>query len=132
MSIELQAVLGTSLILFLLLLMQGTLVPLNQGFGWGLGSRDAKQDLTDMQGRASRTIANHIEGMMLFVPLVLVIELAELSSGLTAIGAGIYLAGRAAFAPIYLMGIAYLRSLAWGISVIGLLMLGYVAAAALV
>lgn len=131
MGIELQMVLGSVAILFLLLLFQGTLVPLNQGFGWGLGSRDGDPDYTDMQGRVRRTIANHIEGMLLFVPLVMVVEMAALSSQLTVIGAGIYLAGRVAFAPLYLLGISYLRSLAWGIAVLGTILVGYEVVAAL-
>ena len=49
MGIELQMVAGTVGVLFLLLMYQGSLVPLNQGFAWGLGSRDAKQDHTAMQ-----------------------------------------------------------------------------------
>lgn len=125
MSIELQMVVGSVAILFVLLLLQGTLVPLNQGFGWGLGSRDGEPEYTDIQGRARRTIANHIEGMLLFVPLVMVVEMASLSSQLTVIGAVIYLAGRLAFAPIYLLGIAYLRSLAWGVAVLGTLLVGF-------
>ncbi len=131
MSVELQMVVGSVAILFLLLLFQGTLVPLNQGFGWGLGSRDGDPDYTDMQGRTRRTIANHIEGMLLFVPLVIVVEMAALSSQLTVIGAGIYLAGRVAFAPLYLLGISYLRSLAWGIAVLGTILVGYEVGAAL-
>ncbi len=125
MGFELQMVLGTVLILFALLMFQGTLVPLNQGFGWGLGSRDSKQEYTAMQGRTTRTIANHIEGMLLFIPLVAIVELADLSSSLTALGAGIYLAGRIAFAPIYLMGVPYLRSLAWGVAVLGIMLVGF-------
>ncbi len=126
MSIELQMVVGAVGILFLLLMYQGALVPLNQGFGWGLGSRDGKPDYTDMQGRASRTIANHIEGMLLYVPLVLVIELTSLSSSLTVWGAGLYLGGRLAYAPLYLLGVPYLRSLAWGISLLGIMLVGFV------
>ena len=125
MGFELQMVLGTVLSLFVLLMFQGALVPLNQGFGWGLGSRDSKQEYTAMQGRTTRTIANHIEGMLLFIPLVAIVELAGLSSTLTALGAGIYLAGRIAFAPIYLIGVPYLRSLAWGVAVLGIMLVGF-------
>nr|WP_070958458.1 MAPEG family protein [Hyphomonas sp. Mor2] len=125
MSFELQMVVGSVAILLALLVLQGTLVPLNQGFGWGLGSRDSKQELTDMQGRAGRTVANHIEGMLLFVPLVMVVELASLSSPLTVWGAGIYLVGRLAFAPLYLFGVPYLRSLVWGGALTGILLVGF-------
>jgi len=131
MSVELQVVTGTVLILFALLMMQGTLVPLNQGFGWGLGSRDSKQEYTALQGRTTRTIANHMEGMMMFVPLVLIVELAGLSSTLTVWGAWIYLIGRLAFAPLYLMGISFLRSLAWGVALTGTLLVGFVVIQAL-
>ena len=132
MSVELQMVTGSVLILFVLLLIQGALVPLNQGFGWGLGSRDGKVDYTDIQGRARRTVSNHIEGMMLFVPLALVVEMTALSTQLTVLGAGIYLAGRVAYAPLYLLGVPYLRSLAWGISLIGTLLVGYQVVMALI
>ena len=69
---------------------------------------------------------------MLFVPLVLIVELADLSSGLTVLGAGLYAAGRAAFAPLYLLGVAYLRSLAWGVSLLGIMLVGYVVLLALI
>lgn len=125
MGFELQAVVYTTLILFLLLGYQGALVPMNQGFAWGLGSRDAPIDKTALQNRAGRTIANHIEGMLLFVPLVMVIEMVGLASGLTSLGAVLYLVGRALFAPLYLLGVAYLRSLMWGVSVVGVLLMGW-------
>lgn len=125
MSFELQMVGVTTLILFILLNYQGALVPMIQGFAWGLGSRDEPKEKTALQNRAARTIANHIEGMMLFVPLVLMVELGDLSTGLTVLGAGLYAAGRAAFAPLYLMGVSYLRSLAWGVALIGILLIGY-------
>lgn len=132
MAFELQMVAAATLILFVLLMGQGALVPINQGLGWGLGSRDEAKERTGLQARFSRTIANHIEGMSLFVPLALVVVLADLSSTLTVWGAGIYLLGRVAFAPLYLLGVPYLRSLAWGVSITGVLMIGYSVAMALI
>ena len=123
MAFELQAVVLTTLILFILLLLQGSLVPLNQGFAWGLGSRDAPRDKTAVQDRAARTIANHIEGILLYVPLALIVERLQLSSVLTVWGAGLYLGGRVAFAPFYLLGVPYLRSAAWGVAVLGTIIL---------
>lgn len=132
MAFELQAVGATTLILFLLLMYQGALVPIYQGFAWGLGSRDAPKDKTALQNRAARTVANHIEGMMLFVPLVLIVELADLSSSLTILGAWLYIIGRLAFAPFYLLGVPYLRSLVWGVAVGGIMLIGYEVLIALV
>lgn len=131
MSFEMEMVVGSVLILFGLLMFQGTLVPLNQGLGWGLGSRDGDPDYTDMQGRTRRTVANHMEGMLLFIPLVLIVEMAALSSQLTQIGAATYLAGRLGFVPFYLLGVPYLRSLFWGIAILGTLLVGYEVMAAM-
>ena len=131
MSFELQAVFGSAIILLVLLGTQGTLVPLNQGFGWGLGSRDGEPEYTALQGRTRRTVANHIEGMLLFVPLIMIVELADLSSQLTIIGAGLYLAARVLFVPLYMLGVAYLRSLVWGVGLLGILLIGFEVAKAL-
>ena len=131
MSFELAAIAYTALILFLILGIQGGLVPLNQGLSWGLGSRDAKKDASALQGRASRTVANHIEGMMVFVPLALIVELMQLSSTLTLWGAGLYVGGRAAFAPLYLLGVPYLRSAAWGVAALGTILVAVPVIAAL-
>ena len=126
MAFELQIVAATTLILFLVIGVQGSLVPLTQGFGWGLGSRDEDVSKSVLQGRASRTVANQIEGMAIFIPLALIVVISDLSSDLTVLGATLYIAGRAAFAPLYLLGVPYLRTLAWTVSVIGILMIGYV------
>lgn len=123
MPFELQAIVYSVLILFVLLMIQGALVPLNQGLAWGLGSRDAERDSTALQARARRTIANHIEGMLLYVPLAILIEMTGLSSSLTIWGAGLYLAGRVAFAPFYMFGVPYLRSAAWGVAILGTILL---------
>jgi len=123
MSFELQMLLVSVAILFVLLAVQGTLVPLTQGFAWGLGPRDAPRDRSVLQGRAARTVANQIEAMGLFVPLVVVVELAGASNSLTAAGAALFVAARAAFALFYLAGVPVLRSLSWGTAVVGLAMM---------
>ena len=69
---------------------------------------------------------------MLFVPLVLIVELADLSSSLTILGAWLYIIGRLAFAPFYLLGVPYLRSLVWGVAVGGIMLIGYEVLIALV
>ena len=130
MGFELQAVVGTTLILFVLIGVQGAMVPINQGLLWGLGNRDEGGDNTPLQARAARTIANHIEGMLVFVPLAVTVVLSDISSTLTIWGAGLYLIGRALYAPIYLIGLPYLRSVAWAVSLVGILMIGFEAVGA--
>ena len=126
MAFELQMVAAAALILFLVIGVQGALVPFNQGLGWGLGSRDEEKAKSNLQGRATRTVANHIESMALFIPLALIVVISDLSTELTVLGAGLYAIGRAVYAPLYLLGVPYLRTLAWALGVIGILILGYV------
>ena len=125
MGFELQAVVWTTVILVTLIGFQGGLVPVNQGLAWGLGNRDEACEKTALQTRTARTVANHIEGMSVFVPLALVVAISDLSSTLTVWGAGLYLVGRVLVAPLYLVGVPYLRSLAWGVSLFGILLIGF-------
>ena len=125
MTFELLSLVGVVGVLFLLLMFQGALVPLHHGFGWGLGSRDDARQLTVMQGRARRTIANHLEGMAMFAPLVIILHLADISTSVTVWGAGLFLVSRIGFALMYLGGVPVLRSVFWGASIAGLLMIAF-------
>lgn len=130
MSIELQSLFAVAVITLFLLFMQGYLVPATHGFKWGLGPRDEPRDPSVLQGRMSRVVANHLEGMAMFVPLILIVELAGLSSPLTAAGAVLFAAARALFALIYLAGVPVLRSVVWGAALIGIFMIGFAIAVA--
>ena len=80
MSLELQSLFGVITLLLVLLLIQGGLTPIVHGFKWGLGPRDEPRDPTILQGRMNRIVANHLEGMALFVPLILIAHLAGIST----------------------------------------------------
>ncbi len=131
MTIELQMLFGVAATLLALLAVQGALVPINQGFGWGLGPRDEPRDITRLQGRMKRVVANHIEGMAVFAVLILVAHLAAISSGLTETGAVLFLLSRLGFAALYLAGVPVLRSAIWGVGVLGLVLIGVEIAGAL-
>ncbi|NOX84022.1 MAG: hypothetical protein GXP06_13770 [Alphaproteobacteria bacterium] len=125
MSIELQALFGVVVILLVLLSVQGGLVPATHGLKWGLGPRDEPRDPSVLQGRMARIIANHLEGMALFVPLVLIAHLIGLSTPLTQWGAILFVGGRVAFSVVYFLGIPVLRSAMWGVATTGTLMVGF-------
>jgi len=125
MSFELQTTVWVTVILFVLLMFQGGLVPVVQGLKWGLGSRDGAPEKSALQGRVARTAANHIESMLLFLPLIMVAHLADVSSTLTVWGAGLYLAGRIAYVPLYLLGVSVLRSASWTMAITGIALVGY-------
>lgn len=132
MTVELLCLFGSVLILAIMLAIQGALVPATQGFAYGLGPRDEQPPPNVLQGRLNRAIANHMEGLAVFAPLAVITKLIALSTPVTQLGAMLYLAGRAAFPFFYAFGVPGLRSLVWGVSAAGIVLVGYeVARAAL-
>ncbi|MEM7505627.1 MAG: MAPEG family protein [Pseudomonadota bacterium] len=123
MTIELQALVWACVTLIVLLGVQGALVPINQGFAWGLGSRDEPRDMTAFQGRMRRIVANHIEGLVVFAGLVLAAHLAGISSSTTQIGAILFVLARVLFAVTYMAGVPVVRSVIWGVGTFGILMI---------
>ena len=89
-----------------------------------VGSRDnlPSDGLTPFHGRTKRAQANFIESMVMFVPLCLIAVYSNDTSSLTALGAALFFYGRLVFAPSYYFGVPWLRTLAWFVSIIGILL----------
>lgn len=119
MSIELWSIAALALILLIVTALQGALVPAVQGLQWGLGSRDEPLEKSAMQGRFARTVQNHAEAMLIYIPLMALVLVLERTSEWTAIAAWLVIGGRLAFVPLYLLGVFALRSLAYGAAMVG-------------
>lgn len=87
------------------------------------GNRDNLPELTGIAGRAKRAHLNMIENLVLFAALVLIAAAAGKANAATATGAAIFFWARLAHAIIYLIGIPWLRTLAWAVSVIGMIII---------
>ncbi|GHA81685.1 hypothetical protein GCM10009069_00920 [Algimonas arctica] len=89
-----------------------------------VGARDdlPTAGLTTFHGRTKRAQANFTESMVMFVPLCLIAVYSNDTSGLTALGAALFFYGRLVFAPMYYFGVPWLRTLAWFVSIIGILL----------
>ncbi|MEM9436355.1 MAG: MAPEG family protein [Pseudomonadota bacterium] len=74
-----------------------------------------------MGGRLARNVRNQIEGMALFVPLVLIASLAGISNGWTQTAALVFVCARLAYVPLYAFGVKGLRSMAWTVGFFALL-----------
>lgn len=101
---------------------------LEHGPKWALGNRGSEPE-TDPEGwveRAVRASANMQENLPLFAVLVLVAHVTHNTSDLSATGAIIFFAGRAAHAVIYIAGIPGLRTGAWAVSVVGMVLVAAV------
>lgn len=87
------------------------------------GNRDNMPELAGFAGRAQRAHRNMLENLVLFAVLVLMAQLAGHTNALTQVGAMLFFWGRVAYAVIYLAGIPWLRTGAWTVSVLGLLVI---------
>lgn len=113
MTIELWMLTAAAALQFTLLLTHGTHIFLTAGMMWGIGRRDNNRDVSDLGRRIERTIINTMEGLAIFVPLVLVVQLAGVSSPLTQLAAQAYIALRVAFALLYIFNVPYVRTATW-------------------
>jgi uncharacterized MAPEG superfamily protein len=87
------------------------------------GNREGMPEITGWAGRARRAHFNMLENLVLFAILVFAARFANVSNAMTLLGAQLFFFGRVAHAVIYIAGIPWLRTAAWTVSVIGLLLI---------
>jgi uncharacterized MAPEG superfamily protein len=86
------------------------------------GNRENMPELEGWAGRAERAHRNMLESLVLFAILVLVARALNVSDSLTLLGAQLFFWGRVAHAVLYIAGISWVRTAAWVVSVVGLLL----------
>ena len=87
------------------------------------GNREPALDLTGWVGRAQRAHRNMLESLVLFAILVLVAQAVGTTNEMTVLGAQVFFWARVAFAAVYIMGLPWIRSGVWGVSVVGLVLI---------
>ena len=88
-----------------------------------VGNREGLPEITGWGGRASRAHWNMLENLVLFASLVLVAVVAGKTNDMTLLGAQIFFWARLAYAVIYIAGIIWVRTLAWLVSMAGLIVI---------
>ena len=88
-----------------------------------VGNREGMPEITGWGGRAERAHLNMVQNLVLFAALVLVAVAAGKTNDVTLLGAQIFLWSRVAYAAIYVAGLAWLRTLSWVASVVGLVLI---------
>jgi uncharacterized MAPEG superfamily protein len=118
--------LGWSVVLFFVhMAIQASAALRDTGLVYNAGPRDAGKPLGVLAGRAERTFANFKETYPLFIALVLGLAVTARGGGMADTGAWLWFVARIAYIPLYLAGVPWLRTLTYGVSVVGLvLMLG--------
>jgi len=85
-----------------------------------VGNREKFPEITGWAGRAARAHRNMIENLVVFAALVLVAVAAGRTNAMTLLGAQLFFWARLAYAVVYLVGIPWLRTGVWAVSVVGL------------
>lgn len=87
------------------------------------GNRDEMPTLTGFAGRATRAHRNMLENLPLFAALALITQVSMLGNEMTALGAQLFFWGRLAYAVVYLIGLPWVRTGTWAVSMAGLVLI---------
>jgi uncharacterized MAPEG superfamily protein len=87
------------------------------------GNREGMPEGHDFAGRTDRAAKNMLENMVLFTALALAAVVAGVADPKVELGARVFFWARLAYIPVYMIGIPYLRTAIWGVSVAGMAMI---------
>jgi uncharacterized MAPEG superfamily protein len=116
-------VLWTVVLTFVAMLVAVLAAQAQVGLGVLAGNRDGLQPLVGFAGRARRAHRNMLENLPLFIALVFIAVTSTKANATTLLGCELFFWGRLAHWVIYLIGIPWLRTLAWLVSIIGLIVI---------
>jgi uncharacterized MAPEG superfamily protein len=123
MSPDLKYLLFTVILAFVQVLIAAATAQGAVGLPTLAGNREGLGELPGFAGRAKRSHLNMLESLPLFAALVLIAAVAGKANAMTATGAMLFFWARLAYAIVYLIGIPWLRTLVWFVSVIGMVLI---------
>ena len=122
MPIELRVLALGAILLLVHIFAAGHAKTKQYGARWNAGARDETLPPPEaLTGRLMRAQANYQETFPFAIVALLGVVVAARTSEWTAIGGWTWLAARVAYLPLYALGVRYVRSIAFLISLAGLL-----------
>lgn len=122
MTIDLKMLAWSILLGLFYVVVAASFATQQRGLKWNAGNRDGElKPLSATASRADRAYHNFLETFGFFAAAVLAVTFAKLNTAHTALGSEIYFWARLAYLPIYIIGIPYVRTAVWIISLWGLL-----------
>jgi len=120
-------ILGWTLVLAIVQIFLPAIARTSQyGLKWNASPRDEEvPEPNKIAGRLGRAQANLFETLPLFIGAVLIAHVAKVDPALPTLGAQLYLGGRIAHLPLYVLGVPYARGLAFMVCLVGLGMILY-------
>jgi uncharacterized MAPEG superfamily protein len=123
MSLELTLLIWSVALAFAQMLVAACGTTLQFGLPDLAGNRESLPAATGWAGRAQRAHRNMLENLLLFAVLVLVTEVTNKNSAMTGLGAQLFFWARLIYALIYVIGVPWLRTAAWVVSMVGLIII---------
>ena len=123
-SIELRILAWGCLLALIHVFAAGQVRTKQYGTKWNMGARD--EDLpppSPLVGRMERAQANFFETFPIVAAAILMIEATHRTSATTMLGAMLWLGARVIYLPLYAAGIPVVRSVAFMVSMVGIVML---------
>jgi uncharacterized MAPEG superfamily protein len=97
---------------------------LQTGLPWAAGPRDdAMPPTTAICGRLRRALSNFMETFPLFAAAVLIANAVGHHDAMTTSGAQLYFWGRVVYVPLYAFGVFLVRTLAWTVATVGIVLI---------
>jgi len=122
-TVELSLLVWAVVLTFVQMVIAATAATAEVGLPKLAGNREGLGELPGWAGRAQRAHRNMLESLVLFAALVLVAQATGANNDMTALGAQLFFWGRLVYAVVYLVGIPWLRTLVWAVSVVGLILI---------
>jgi len=124
MTIELTLLAWTLVLALIQVLLPALLRNRETGIAYNASPRDAPgAPVGKLTGRLMRAQSNLFETLPVFAAVVLIAHVAGRENAQTQLGAWLYLLARIVYVPLYAAGVPYLRSLVWGVSLAGILLI---------
>ena len=123
MSLELKLLVWSVALAFAQCLVAVTGAMLQVGLPTLAGNRENMPAITGWAGRAERAHRNMLQSLVLFTALVLVAQATTKLDATTALGAQLFFWARLAYAAIYLIGLPWIRTAVWAVSILGLVLI---------
>ena len=123
-SIELRILAWGCLLALIHIFAAGRVRTKQYGTKWNMGARDeAVPPPNALVGRMERAQANFFETFPIVAAAILMIEATHRTSATTMLGAMLWLGARIIYLPLYAAGIPVVRSVAFMVSMVGIVML---------
>lgn len=120
MSTELTLLIWSTILCGAYIGVQSVLYRIQHGVKFAGSARDNEPPPDMWNARAEKALRNFLETYAVFIALAVAIELSGRSDALTQWGAHLWFWSRWVYLPLYIFGVAYVRSAVWTISAIGL------------